>query len=134
VEEKPAELEDKIPHASNSSIPTEAWNNIIQYLRKQRGKRFYLGPLLKDCHQPFLDEEIMVLPFSHKSNMERTEAELEEYSCKSAVNEAMEKYLGHVYEIKLTLQEGGNGSSSSTLLENPMVRAARALGGNIIKE
>ena len=134
VEEKPAELEDKIPHALNSSITTEAWNNIIQYLRKQRGKRFYLGPLLKDCHKPFLDEEIMVLPFSHRSNMERTEAELEEYTCKNAVNEAMEKYLGHVYEIKLTLREGGNGSSYSTLLGNPMVRAARALGGKIIKE
>ena len=66
--------------------------------------------------------------------MERTEAELEESTCKSAVNEAMEKYLGHVYEIKLTLREGGNGSRPSSLLENPMIRAARALGGKIINE
>ena len=134
VEDKPAKLEDTVPDNLNHSIPREAWDNIIQYLRKQRGKRFYLGPLLKDCHQPFLDEKIMVLPFSHRSNMERTEAELEESTCKSAVNEAMEKYLGHVYEIKLTLREGGNGSRPSSLLENPMIRAARALGGKIIKE
>ena len=131
---EPIEIQDVAPQIVGSTISTEAWNNIIQSLRKQRGKRFYLGPLLKDCHQPFLDEESMILPFNHKSNMERTETELEEYSCKTAVNEAMEKYLGHVYEIKLTLRDGGNGSGSSSLLANPMVRAAKTLGGKIIKE
>ena len=131
---KPIEIQDAAPHIVGSTISTEAWNNIIQSLRKQRGKRFYLGPLLKDCHQPFLDEDSMILPFNHKSNMERTETELEEYSCKTAVNEAMEKYLGHVYEIKLTLRDGGNGSDASSLLGNPMVRAAKTLGGKIIKE
>jgi DNA polymerase-3 subunit gamma/tau len=131
---KRTELPDTLPRTVDSAIPTEAWNNIIQYLRRQRGKRFYLGPLLKDCHQPFLDEKTMVLPFNHKSNMERIEAELEEYTCKSAVNEAMEKYLGHIYEIKLTLRESSNGSGSSSLLGKPMIRAARALGGKIIKE
>ncbi len=131
---EPTELQDAGSHTLGSTISTEAWNNIIQYLRKQRGKRFYLGPLLKDCHQPFLDEGSMVLPFSHRSNMERTEAELEEYTCKTAVNEAMEKYLGRVYEIKLTLRDSSNGSSSSSLLGNPMIRAAKTLGGKIIKE
>ena len=76
----------------------------------------------------------MVLPFSHRSNMERMEAELEEAQSRMAIEEALRQFLEASYQIKLTLHGGDSGGGRPAAATSPLVRAARALGGRILEE
>jgi len=114
-------------------VPLEAWNQVVQVLRRHKGKRFFLGALLKDCKTPQLENGSIVLPFSHRSNMERMEAELEEVESREAIEKALQQFLGESYQIKLTLH-GGASNSRPASVSSPLVRAARQMGGRILDE
>ena len=127
----PATASDAV---NGSPVPVEAWNQIVQALRRHKGRRFFLGALLKDCKTPHVEDDVMVLPFSHRSNMERMEAELEDVQGRMAIEEALRQFLGASYQIKLTLHGGESGGGRPAAVTSPLVRAARALGGRILEE
>ncbi|MCZ6866960.1 MAG: DNA polymerase III subunit gamma/tau [Chloroflexi bacterium] len=118
---------------NGTEVPLEAWNQVVQVLRRHKGKRFFLGALLKDCKTPQLENGSIVLPFSHRSNMERMEAELEEVESREAIEKALQQFLGESYQIKLTLH-GGASNSRPASVSSPLVRAARQMGGRILDE
>ena len=120
--------------ASGDQVPVEAWNQVVQTLRRQKGKRFFLGALLKDCKAPYVEDDAMVLPFSYRSNMERMEEELQEVTSRQAIEKALEQFLGVSYKLRLTLRDGGAGGSMSASATSPLVRTARAMGGRVIEE
>ena len=135
----PPSMDTQAPAAASnavngSPVPVEAWNQIVQALRRHKGRRFFLGALLKDCKTPHVEDNVMVLPFSHRSNMERMEAELEEAQSRMAVEEALRQFLEASYQIKLTLHGGDSGGGRPAAATSPLVRAARALGGRILEE
>ena len=119
---------------NGSQVAVEAWSQVIQVLRRHKGKRFFIGALLKDCKTPHLEGDAMVLPFSHRSNMERMEEELEEVENRNAIEKALRQFLGESYQIRLTLHGGDTGNSRPAAATSPMVRAARQMGGRIVEE
>ena len=48
----------------------------LKSLRRQKGRRFFLGPLLSTCEEREVSDGRVTLKFSHKSHMERMEQEL----------------------------------------------------------
>ena len=139
VAASPPSMDTQAPAAASnavngSPVPVEAWNQIVQALRRHKGRRFFLGALLKDCKTPHVEDNVMVLPFSHRSNMERMEAELEEAQSRMAIEEALKQFLEASYQIKLTLHGGDSGGGRPAAATSPLVRAARALGGRILEE
>ena len=101
-------------------------------MRRQKGKRFFLGALLKDCRSPHLENGDVVLPFSHRSNMERMESELKEAEGSAAVKNALNHFLGKPYDVKLTLLDNTNNRPAA--MSSALVRAARQMGGRILDE
>ena len=91
-----------------------------------------MGALLKDCKTPHLENDTVVLPFNHRSNMERMASELEEITNREALEKTFHKFLGKTYEIKLTLNEDTSQLHSSA--NSPLVRAVRLMGGRILEE
>ena len=119
---------------TGTDVPEEAWNQVVQALRRHKGKRFFLGALLKGCKLPHLEDNTMVLPFSHRSNMERMEAELEEVESRVAIEEALQQFLGSSYAIQLILHDSTPSNDRPASATSPLVRAVRAMGGRVLEE
>ena len=121
-----------VAQEDGQAISPAIWDQIVRSLRRQKGKRFFIGALLNDCRSPHLENGAIVLPFSHRSNMERMESELGEVEGSAAVKNALNHYLGKPYEIKLTLLENANNRPAA--MSSALVRAARQMGGRILDE
>ena len=121
-----------VAQGDGQALSPAIWDQIVRSLRRQKGKRFFLGALLKDCRSPHLENGDVVLPFSHRSNMERMESELREAEGSAAIKNALNHYLGKPYDVKLTLLDNANNRPAA--MSSALVRAARQMGGRILDE
>ena len=110
----------------------------MKTLGRQKGNKYILGALLKDCRPDaiYLDGDTLCLPFAHRTHMERMQEEMDDPKGRRMVSDVISQCFGRSYEFKLTLIEGnGAGSSSPASAQNsPLVRAAMGMGARIIKE
>ena len=115
-----------------------AWAATVKTLGRQKGKKYILGALLKDCRTDaiYLEGDTLCLPFVHRANMERMEEEMDDPKGRRLVSDVISQCFSRNYEFKLTLIEGnGAGSSSTASAQNsPLVRAAMGMGARVIKE
>ena len=121
-----------VAQGDGSALSPAIWDQIVRSLRRQKGKRFFLGALLNDCRSPHLENGSLILPFSHRSNMERMESELREAEGSAAIKNALNHYLGKPYDVKLTLLDNSNNRPAA--MSSALVRAARQMGGRILDE
>ena len=132
---------EPVPTASPSTEQSDlagAWAATVKALARQKGKKYILGALLKDCKPDaiYLEEDTLCLPFAHRAHMERMQEEIDDPKGRRLVSDVINQCFGRTYEFKLTLIEGnGAGSSSPASAQNsPLVRAAMGMGARIVKE
>ena len=114
------------------------WLAMVKVLGRQKGKKYNLGALLRDCRTDAigLEGDTLVLAFSHRANMERMQEEMDDPRGRSLLTEAVEQSFGASYNFTLTLV-GDNGDSVTSSLpsqNSPLVRAAQGMGARIIEE
>ena len=134
----PAQYEAPTPE----SLPTEPaprlesqWDAILKSLRRHKGRRFFLGPLLSTCEEREVADGRITLKFSHKSHMERMEQELSDPQTKKVIANALAKALGDTYDISLgVVGTAANGPRRSPAMRSNLVRAAQSLGAKVIDE
>ena len=134
----PAEYEPPAPEG----LPSEPqprlesqWDAILRSLRRQKGRRFNLGALLRGCEERAVSDGRVTLKFSHKSHMERMEEELSDPQTRKVLNDALAKALGEPYDIGVGVVEGAtNGPRRSPAVRSHLVRAAQNLGAKVIDE
>ena len=134
----PAQYEPPAPE----SLPSEPqprlesqWDSILKSLRRQKGRRFFLGPLLSTCEEREVSDGRVTLKFSHKSHMERMEQELSDPQTRKVIAGALAKALGDTYDISLGVVEtAANGPRRSPAMRSHLVRAAQNLGAKVIDE
>lgn len=120
----------------NALLPTgkrEQMANIVNLLRRFKGKRFNVGSLLRDCRDFQVEDGSLSFVFAHLSNYERFVAEMEDPRSLNAVKEAVAKTLGSSYDIKPVLGESNGGNNNSSYRQSPMVRTALGLGAKIVE-
>lgn len=113
------------------------WLATVKALGRFKGKKYNLGALLRDCKSDSIvvQDDTMVLSFSHRTNMERMQEEMGDPNSRSTVTEAVEKFFGTPYTFKLVLvQELGDSGSTRSAQQSPLVRAALGMGARIIQE
>ena len=114
------------------------WLATVRALGRCKGKKYNLGALLRDCRldSVSLEGDTLVLPFSHRTNMERMQEEMEEPNGHRMVTEAVAKCFGEPYAFKLTLNgEPGNGDQAHRpAQQSPLVRTAMGMGARIVEE
>ena len=105
---------------------------------RHKGKKYILGALLRGCKAEAisLDGETLVLPFTHSTNMERMQEEMDDPTSKGLVAQVIGECFGHSYDVKITLAEGnGSGGANPKASQNsPLVRAAMGMGARILEE
>ena len=114
------------------------WLATVRALGRCKGKKYNLGALLRDCRveSVSLEEGTLVLPFNHRTNMERMQEEMDEPNGHRMVTEAVAKCFGESYGFKLTLNgEPGNGEEAHRPAQrSPLVRTAMGMGARIVEE
>ncbi len=114
------------------------WLATVRALGRCKGKKYNLGALLRDCRvdSVSLEGDTLVLPFSHRTNMERMQEEMEDPNGHRMVTEAVAKSFGESYAFKLTLNgEPGNGEEAHRPAQrSPLVRTAMGMGARIVEE
>jgi hypothetical protein len=113
------------------------WMATVKALNRNKGKKYNLGALLRDCKSDsiIVEDGTMVLSFSHRTNMERMQEEMEDPNSRRMVAEAVEKFFGTAYTFKLVLlDERGDSGSPRSVQQSPLVRAAMGMGARIIQE
>ena len=113
------------------------WMATVKALNRYKGKKYNLGALLRDCKSDSIvvEDDTMVLSFSHRTNMERMQEEMEDPNGRRMVSEAVEKFFGTPYVFKLILmEEKGDSGSTRSAQQSPLVRAALGMGARIIQE
>ena len=113
------------------------WQGTVKALGRCKGREFNLGALLRDClsDNVTIEGDTLVLPFRNGSNLERMQREMEDPNNRKMVAEAVEKFFGTPYDLRMTILEdnGSNGPSRSTQ-QSPLVRAAMGMGARIVEE
>jgi DNA polymerase-3 subunit gamma/tau len=110
---------------------TEHWPGIVRSMTKVKGKRFDIGALLRSSNARYLDGDTLVVQFSHRSNSERLQDELEEPRGRQALEEALQQALGAPYTVRVeTTEDGLRGLS--TPATSHLVQTAINMGGKVV--
>ena len=127
----------RMPAAEEGSVAAN-WTTVVKALGRHKGKKYNLGALLRDCKAADVSivENILVLPFTHRANLERMQEEIGDPKCRNLVGDVVSRAFGETYEFKLTLLDDNreNGGPSGAARNSPLVRAAIGMGARIIEE
>ena len=112
---------------------TEHWPGIVRSMTKVKGKRFDIGALLRSSNARYLDGDTLVVQFTHRSNSERLQDELEEPRCRQALEEVLQEALGAPHTVRVeTIENGLKGPSGQQT--SPLVQTAINMGGKVVAD
>ena len=127
----------RVPATGDGSLAAN-WSAVVKTLGRHKGKKYNLGALLRDCKSVdvSMEDNTLVLPFTHRANLERMEEEIGDPKCRRLVGDAFNTAFGGTYEFRLTLLDDNrdNGGSSGAAQNSPLVRVALGMGARIIEE
>lgn len=112
----------------------DQWSGLVKTLSRYKGRWYNIGALLRDCREPQIEGDTLVLTFAHKSHMERMQEELDDPQGRRGVEEAMASSLGAPYQLKLVLSGDSGLGGVSVTTQSSLVRAAINLGARIVEE
>ena len=114
------------------------WLAAVKVLNRQKGKKYNLGALLRDCkaNAVFLEDNTLVLGFSNKANLERMQEEMEDPGSRRQVSEAVTASFGATYEFRLTMANGSGATANTvkTAQQSSLVRTALGMGARVLEE
>ena len=103
-------------HSVESLGLEKAWSDAVASLDRQKGKKFSLGELLKDCKPESvlmdLESSVMTLSFSHKMHFDEFKEEIAVAATRNIVYEVFAASFGRPYIMRPILSGSGIGKPS----------------------
>ena len=142
----PAQPAAPSPVASNPAAPSAGgegdlasrWAALVKAMGRQKGNKYNLGALLRDCRADAIamEGDTLILAFSHRANMERMQEEMEDPRGRALVTDAVAQFFDASPNFTLTLvgDNGGGGNTPRPSQNSPLVRAALGMGARIVDE
>ena len=128
----------QVESASLDSEFAVPWAATVKMLSRHKGKKFNLGALLRGCRPDTisLEEKTLVLPFTHSTNMERMQDEMDDPTNRGLVMQVIGECFGQPYDFRITLADGDGqgGAKPKASQTSPLVRAAMGMGARILEE
>ena len=141
TESNVSESKTKITNQTNSPVESgilNTWNEVIRSLGRQKGEKFNLGALLRDCEKTSLEiiDGKMTLYFKNRANFERMEEEMSSPISYNKVSEIFKKHFNQDLEISLDMvaSNGSQNGSPNALQNSPLVRVAMGMGAHVLQE
>lgn len=110
------------------------WPAILRGLSRVPKKRFDVAALLRSSSQHAIEGNDLVVRFTHTSNSERLQAELDNPQCRIEVEKVLSQALGEGITLRLEADDSRKSvARSSADQPGHLVRAAMSLGGQVIQ-
>ena len=127
--------------ASGGDLPDEPaarlaqqWNMIANDLRFV-GTRLKLGAMLRSAKEREVSGHTIILKYPSRSNVERLQQELDNPESKRALDDAIAKAMGSMFQVEVALSNGANGAGMRRASQTShLVQAAQAMGARVISE
>ena len=127
--------------ASGGDLPDEPaarlahqWNMIANDLRFV-GTRLKLGAMLRSAKEREVSGHTIILKYPSRSNVERLQQELDNPESKRALDDAIAKAMGSLFQVEVALSNGANGAGMRRASQSShLVQAAQAMGARVISE
>ena len=127
--------------ASGDDLPDEPaarlaqqWNMIANDLRFV-GTRLKLGAMLRSAKEREVSGHTIILRYPSRSNVERLQQELDNPESKRALDDAIAKAMGSMFQVEVALSNGANGAGMRRASQSShLVQAAQAMGARVISE
>ena len=129
-------LQVNTPQANTPQPPGIAarWTEVIKSLSKNKGRKYNLGALLRDCRAETvtLDDTVLTIPFKNRTNLERIQEELENPGSKTMMYQAVTSHFGPETTYNLTLAAQGPQKHTGQNT-TPLVTRATNMGARIVE-
>ena len=127
--------------ASGGDLPDEPaarlahqWNMIANDLRFV-GTRLKLGAMLRSAKEREVSGHTIILKYPSRSNVERLQQELDNPESKRALDDAIAKAMGSMFQVEVALSNGANGAGMRRASQSShLVQTAQAMGARVISE
>ena len=110
------------------------WPSILRALSRVPRRRFDVAALLRSSVKREIDGSELVVQFTHTSNSERLQDELDDARCRNEVEKILSGALGEGFTLRI--EAGDERKTSNLNADQPghLVRAAMSLGGQVIQK
>jgi DNA polymerase-3 subunit gamma/tau len=120
------------PNAPVEERLIAAWPTILRALNRVPRRRFDVAALLRSSTKRHIVGAELFIHFTHISNSERLQDELEDPRCRLEVERILEQVLGGHYMIRVETDTKRNTANLNADNPGHLVRAAMSLGGQVI--
>ena len=110
------------------------WEALVKSLSRHKGKRFFLGALLKDCKAREIEGDRLTLRFRNRSHMERMQEEMNDPQSRKTLEEAITSASGASYKVNLDLTNDAANGPKNPSAQSHLVKTALTMGARIIEE
>jgi DNA polymerase-3 subunit gamma/tau len=121
------------PNAPVEERLVAAWPTILRALSRVPRRRFDVAALFRSSTKRQIIGTELLVRFTHTSNSERLQDELEDPRCRLEVERILEQALGASYTIKVETDSSRSTSNLNADQPGHLVRAAMSLGGQVIQ-
>ncbi|MDA0797817.1 MAG: DNA polymerase III subunit gamma/tau, partial [Chloroflexi bacterium] len=128
--EPPAPID---PNAPVEERLIAAWPLILRALSRVPRRRFDVAALLRSSTKRQIIGSELLVRFTHTSNSERLQDELEDPRCRLEVERILEQALGANYTLKVETDTNRTTANLNADQPGHLVRAAMSLGGQVIQ-
>ncbi len=132
------------PEPASPSYPPDAplqqrldaeWPTILRSLSRVPRRKFDIAALMRSSTTRRVDDGALVIVFSHQSNSERLQSELEDPRCRREVESVLQQKLGDSLAIRIESPRDGNGAATNKPKNaGHLIEAAKHFGGGQIVE
>ena len=128
--------EESTPQRRRELSPDEEkWRKVCEGLRRTKFRRWVLGPILQNVDPPTPADGQITLRFKSRSNRDRFMAEMEDQRAQTALRSAIDREYGPGLALKtVSPHEEEEKAQTSAAAESPLVRAAMAMGAQVVTE
>jgi DNA polymerase-3 subunit gamma/tau len=125
------------PAPIDPSLPVEErlvaqWPAILRSLSRVPRRRFDIAALLRSSSKREIEGKEVVVQFTHTSNSERLQDELDDARCRIEVEKVLSQALGEGFSLRIKTDGARKASNLNADQPGHLVRAAMSLGGQVI--
>ena len=115
---------------STKQLNLSMWNEILNFLRLRKGKRFNLSALMRVSVAQRIENDSLIITYKHPSHRDRLDTEIDDVAIRKVIEDTFEQFLGAKYTIQLEVE----ASLITEDKEKSLLDAAQELGAVIVGE
>ena len=132
IPRQPVPVPDVDPSAPPDQRIAALWPALLKAMGRLPRRRFDVAALLRSSSERRIEDNALVVRFSHHSHTERVEQELEDPRCRKAVDDAIHQVFGEEFSLRIEAADKASMGPRGGDLPGHLVRAAMSLGGQVV--